>query len=191
MTRKYELRQRAERQAETRQRIVEAAVALHQTKGILATSMNDVARRARVGRVTVYRHFQDEMALARACSGHYFTDHPLPDVDAWRRIADPHERLKTGISETYAYHRETAAMMTRVLTDARDHPVVEPYHAHWRGAAEVLADGWRATGRARRTRIAAISLALSFDSWRLLTVAHGLGDSEAVDVAVRLACDWT
>ena len=31
-------------------------------------------------------------------------------------------------------------MFSRVLADARDNPVVEPYHAHWRHAADVLGE---------------------------------------------------
>ena len=60
-----------------------------------------------MGRVTVYRHFPDELALARACSGHYFERHPVPDLERWRAIADPTERLRTGLREAYAYHRAT------------------------------------------------------------------------------------
>jgi transposase-like protein len=55
MIREYELKRRAERQAETRQRIVEAAVRLHLTKGPARTSSSDVARFAGVQRNTLYR----------------------------------------------------------------------------------------------------------------------------------------
>ncbi|MBA3358820.1 MAG: helix-turn-helix transcriptional regulator [Thermoleophilaceae bacterium] len=71
-TRPYELKRRAELQEETRRRIVEAAIELHQTIGPAATTFTDIAARAGVGRVTVYRHFADEDELAGACSGLYF-----------------------------------------------------------------------------------------------------------------------
>ena len=64
MARKYELKRRAESQAETRRRIVEAAVELHQTKGPGLTSISDVARLAGVQRNTLYRHFPDEHSSA-------------------------------------------------------------------------------------------------------------------------------
>lgn len=57
MTRPYTLKRRAERQDETRRRIVEAAIELHQTIGPAATTVSEIAQRAGVGRVTVYRHF--------------------------------------------------------------------------------------------------------------------------------------
>jgi AcrR family transcriptional regulator len=186
MNRPYKLRQRAEAQAETRRRIVDATVALHQEKGIAATSVTDIAARAGVGKVTVYRHFPDELALVGACSSQYFTQHPFPDPEAWRAELDPITRLRLGLRETYAYHRETAPMIARVLPEVRDAPLMRPYHEHWRRAAGVLAEAWPASSRDDALR-AALALALSFDAWRLLTAEQGLTDAQAVDLAARLA----
>ena len=189
MTRGYELKKRAERQDETRRRIVEATIELHQTIGPNATSMADIAELAQVGRVTVYRHFPDEPTLALACSGLYLQRHPPPDPAAWETISDPAQRLRTGLRETYAYHAETEAMFTRVLADARDNPVVEPYHAHWRHAADVLAQPWRLRGRRRTLLRAGIGLALSFDTWRTLRREQGLSDAQALELMLRVTCD--
>lgn len=76
--------------------------------------------------------------------------------------------------------------MTRVLADARDHPVMEPYHAYWRRAVAVLATGWGVRGRRRTLLRAGIALALSFDTWRTLIREQGLADDQAVEVALRL-----
>ncbi len=189
MSRTYELKKRAERQDETRRRIVEATIELHQTIGPNATSMAEIAERANVGRVTVYRHFPDEPTLALACSGLYFARHPFPDPAAWETISDPVERLRTGLSDSYAYHGETEAMITRVLADARDNPVVEPYHAHWRHAADVLTRPWRARGRRKTLLRAGIGLALSFDTWRTLRREQGLSDEQALELMLRLTRD--
>src|SRR5438128_5426225 len=107
MSRSYQLKRRAARQDQTRQRIIEAAIELHQTIGPAATTVSEIAERAQVGRVTVYRHFPDELALARACSGKYFERNPAPDPARWETIADPCDRLRTGLSAPYAYHRAT------------------------------------------------------------------------------------
>ncbi len=189
MARSYELKQRAERQAETRRRIVEAAVDLHQSLGPAATTVSDVAERAGVGRVTVYRHFADETELLRACSGHYFERHPAPDPERWRAIEDPAERLRTGLRETYAYHRSTEEMMIGALADLRDHEVMEPYYAHWQRATEVLLEPWRARGRRRTLLRAGIALALTFDTWRQLVRELGLAEEQAIELALRLAAD--
>jgi AcrR family transcriptional regulator len=189
MTRPYHLKRRAQLHKETRRRIVEAAIELHQTIGPAATTVTDIAERAGVGRVTVYRHFADELTLARACSGLYLERHPLPDPRGWQAITDPVERLRTGLRETYAYHRTTEAMWSHVLADARDHAVVAPYHAHWRHAADILSAGWRARGRRRTMLRAGIALALSFDTWRMLAREEQLADEQAVELMLRLTCD--
>ena len=69
MARTYRLKRRAERQDETRHRIVEAAVALHTTVGPARTTVSAIAERAGVQRHTFYRHFPDERSLGLACSG--------------------------------------------------------------------------------------------------------------------------
>jgi AcrR family transcriptional regulator len=189
MTRPYQLKRRAERQDETRQRIIEAAIELHQTIGPARTTISEIAERAQVGRVTVYRHFPDEATLSRACSGQYFQRHPIPDPDRWRKIADRAERLQTGLRETYAYHAATEAMISHALADARDHPVMAPYHAHWQHAADILTAPWRLRGSRRSLLHAAIALALSFDTWRTLTREHGLSHDQAIALMLRLTHD--
>jgi len=189
MDRRYELKRRAEHQQETRARIVEAAIELHQTLGPRATTISDIAKRAGVGRVTVYRHFPDELALGLACSGLYNQRNPPPDPERWRAIADPVERLRTALSETYAYHRATEAMSARVLADGREHEIMAPYHAHWAHATDVLLAPWKARGTRRKRLRAAIALALSFDTWRTLVRDHNLTEAQAIEVAMRLVND--
>ena len=187
MSRPYQLKQRADRQHETRQRIIEATVDLHQTIGPAATTITEIAERAGVGRVTVYRHFPEELSLDRACSGLYFKRNPAPDPASWRRLADPVERLRLGLKETYAYHARTEQMITRALADARDHPVMAPYHAHWARAARVLLEPWPPTsGRSRKQMRAALALAVSFDSWRTLVRVQRLSHAQAIDLIERL-----
>jgi AcrR family transcriptional regulator len=189
MKRSYELKQRAESQGWTKQKIVEAAMELHQTKGLIATSMSDIAARAEVGKVTVYRHFPDQAALIGACSGLYFQRHPFPDLEAWRNIHDASERLRRGLRDAYAYHRETEPMMARVLAEGRNHPVMAPYHAHWQRAAEALAAPWRVSGKRKALLMSALALALSFDTWRLLVRDQHLTDNQAIELMMRLTCD--
>ena len=85
MARTYTLKRRAEQQAETRQRIVEAAVDLHGSVGPAQTTFSMVAERAGVQRHTLYAHFPDERSLFLACSGLALERDPLPDAAPWRR----------------------------------------------------------------------------------------------------------
>ena len=81
MARTYTLTRRAEQQAETRRRIVEAAVELHGSVGPALTSISMVAERAGVQRHTLYAHFPDERSLQLACSGLFAERAPLPDAE--------------------------------------------------------------------------------------------------------------
>jgi AcrR family transcriptional regulator len=187
MARHYELKRRAERQDETRQRIVDATIDLHQTIGAAQTTISEIAKRAGVGRVTVYRHFPDEETLFHACSGHYFAQHPFPDIERWRQIADPRDRLREGLRESYAWHSDNQQMISMALAEARDLPMMAPYHAYWDRAAETLAAAWRVRGRRRTNLTAAIVLALSFDTYRTLTRERHLTDEQAIMLMTRLA----
>lgn len=187
MTRTYELKRRAERKDETRQRIVDATIELHQSIGAAQTTISEIAQRAGVGRVTVYRHFPNEETLFHACSGHYFSQHPFPDLGRWRQIADPLERLKTGLRESYAWYEENEQMIAMALAEARDLPMMAPYHGYWDDAAGTLASAWRPRGRQRAALKAAIALALSFDTHRTLTRDQGLRIDQAIALMAQLA----
>ena len=78
-------------------------------------------------------------------------------------------------------------MFSHVLADARDHPVMVPYHEHWRRAVDVLLEPWPARGQKRTSLRAALALALSFDTWRTLSQENRLSDPQAVELMLRLA----
>jgi hypothetical protein len=69
---------------------------------------------------------------------------------------------------------------------ARDHTVMEPYHAHWRHAVDVLAAPFRRRGRRRAELRAGIALALSFDTWRTLCRDQGLTIDRAAELMLRV-----
>jgi len=187
MSRKYELKRRAERQDETRQRIVDATIELHRTIGAARTTVSEIAKRSGVGRVTVYRHFPDEETLFYACSGHYFSQHPFPDIARWGQIPAPLDRLREGLRESYAWHDDNRQMIAMALAEARDLPIMAPYHAFWDRAAETLARAWRVRGRRRADLQALIALALSFDTYRALTQEQRLTIEQAIALMTRVA----
>ncbi len=190
MARKYEMKRRARRQEETRRRITEATVELHQALGPANTTISAIAERAGVQRLTVYRHFPDERAVLAACSSHYEAANPVPDVDPWTRIPDPEDRLRRALKETYAYHRRTEPMMTKVLRDAQIHtPTMEvtvPYLRHWDRARYALVAGWGAEDQRLKRLLAALGHALDFWTWRSLVREQGLTDEEAIELMVGM-----
>jgi AcrR family transcriptional regulator len=186
-TRRYQLRKRADAMQDTRRRITEAAVALHGSVGPARTTMSAVAERAGVQRQTLYRHFPTEDDLFAACSGHFAETHPRPDVEAWRAIGDPAQRLATALDELYAYYEGTEAMYTNLL---RDETLVAPvaarlprFRAYLDDAARVLAAGWGAHGGRRALVVAAARHAVDFHTWRSLARDGGVRRAGVVELA--------
>lgn len=186
MAGKYELKQRAESQRQTRERIARAALELHQELGPAATTVSDIARRAGVGRVTVYRHFADESEIFGACSGLFFEENPPPDIHSWREIPGARERLRHGLAEAYDFHRRTEKMMSNVLADIPDHDAVQPYYQLWAGASKILLEPWAPGGEPTARLRPTIALVLSFYTWRQLVREQGLAEEEAIALAEQL-----
>jgi AcrR family transcriptional regulator len=182
MSRKYELKRRAERQEETRRRIVEAAIQLHGTKGPARTTLSDIARLAGVQRHTLYRHFPDEREIGLACSALFSELHPPPDPDGWGEIDEDAERLRTGLRALYAWYEQVEDMFTCLLRDAEVHPLTREL-LELRGAEPMSRiRGALAVGLGRRKRVqAAIDLALDFRTWRRLRDS-GLDTAEAAEL---------
>jgi AcrR family transcriptional regulator len=185
MTRKYELKRRAESQAETRRRIVEAAVQLHQTKGPGLTSISDVARLAGVQRNTLYRHFPDEHSLLLACSGHYGQLNPPPDPTTWQAEGDATRRLRLGLTDLYSFYGRAEEMLTKVVRDAEFHEGVREIQALRSGQLRKAAHDTLAEGLSRNARTRAmLDVALDFRTWKRLVRLDGLSQKAAVETMV-------
>jgi AcrR family transcriptional regulator len=170
--RKYELKARAEKQADTRRRITDATVALHEEVGPARTSVAEVARRAGVTRLTVYNNFPEERELFAACQGHWMELHPPPRYN-------PAEGVETILRSLYGWYRETARMAENVRRDRTAVPALDALMADTADAqlaalAEALGGG------------PLIALALDFWTWRRLA-AEGLNDDEAASLMARAA----
>jgi AcrR family transcriptional regulator len=182
--RAYTLKRRAEQQAETRRRIVEAAVDLHSTIGPAQTTVSMVSERAGVQRHTYYSHFPDERSLFMACSGLVYARDPPPDAERYRTIEDRRERLRTALRALYDWYERNAQMAGCVLRDAEVVPLVKeintlrmgPVRAAYR---EVLGSGLEPRQQAM------LQLALNFYTWRSLARESGLTQVAAVDSMVQ------
>jgi AcrR family transcriptional regulator len=187
--RKYQLKRRAERQQETRRRIVEAAVALHRTVGPARATISAVAERAGVDRHTVYSHFPDLRTLFEACSSYGRAEYPWPDPTPWHSLCDPSERLRAALAGIYDYYERTEAIWTNVLRDAQVMPLLREFAAddlaYLGELRALLASGWNVRGRARVPLEAAIGLAVDFRTWQMLVRQEELKREDAVELMVR------
>lgn len=183
--RPYRLRKRADRQQETRRRIVEAAVDLHCSVGPARTTVAQIAERAGVQRHTYYAHFPDERSLFLACSELALTRDPLPDPAEWRSVPAGRERIRRGLRDLYSWYGRNADQAACVLRDAEVHSLTREIVELRMGpvfaaAAEVLGAGLNARSRSL------LAVGLEFACWRALSRTH-TADS-ASDLVADAVC---
>jgi len=185
--RKYQMNKRAEQVDTTRQRIVDAAVALHGSVGPARTTISGVAEQARVTRLTVYRHFADEEALFSACSSHWLSQQQLPDPAAWRELPDPLERLHAGLTDLYRFYRGGESMLRNIYGDWAALPEKHRTALQERDAffRDQLLEPFPEPGSGLLRAVVAHSV--SFWTWRSLCHDNGLPNEDAVHAMTGLA----
>ncbi len=189
--RPYRMTKRAQAEEETRRRITQSTVDLHEALGPSRTSVSAIAEHAGVRRSTVYRHFPDELALFKACTAHWMAANPPADPSPLATISDPDERLSVALSSLYAYYRHTRQMMENIHRDEDIVPLVKQMMQGYRGYLETLRDlllDGRQLSPPSRLRIvkAALGHALSFPAWRSLALEQGFTDAECSGLMCRL-----
>src|ERR687894_1272093 len=149
MPRKYEMKRRAQRMQQTRRRIAEAAMELHQSVGPARTTVSAIAEKAGVQRHTYYAHFPELKDLYQACTAHHMERNPAPDPSRWAEISGPEERLRVALSEVYAYYSRQEAMISNVLRDAALDPILQetmvPIYQYWETVRDVIAAAYEAS----------------------------------------------
>jgi AcrR family transcriptional regulator len=187
--RKYELRARAERQRQTRDRVVAATVALHTEVGPARTTVADIARRAGVQRLTVYNLFPEWRELFAACQQRFLTDAPPPNL-ALSDDTRPLDGLRAALLRLYTWYRATSPMERHVHTDrhlipALDQLMAQTIDVRLADVAETYAVAIGGRPVSLRLR-AAVRLALDFWTWERL--AHcGLDDEVSAALMVDAA----
>jgi AcrR family transcriptional regulator len=182
--RKYELKARAESREQTRQRIAKAAAELHGEVGPVATTVAEIARRAGVSRLTVYKHFPDDASLYPACAAHHIAENPLPDFQSALASEDPVDRVRSLLEVVYAgWYRSWGRMLRNLQRDRRADPVLDEYmgansDAALAGFADALAAGFDLSGEQAARLRSLIRVALDFWTWDRL-IGEGMDDESA------------
>jgi AcrR family transcriptional regulator len=184
--RRYVLRARRERVAETRARIVEAIMRLHGEVGPRNTTVSAIAARAGVERLTVYRHFQDEAAMFTACSRRYLELNPPPDPSAWAGEIDPARRTRRALADLFAFFGRTSPMFEKIYRDVGEYvslkKIMDQFDAYLRSLADDLANGWPRNKAATRRRVI-LRHATKFATWQSLE-AEGVTNEEKIELMI-------
>ena len=156
--RKYEKRERAAKQDETRRRIAAATAELHSTVGPANTTIAEIAKRAGVQRPTVYNNFATDKELFAACQAHFLETSPPPALD-------PADGLEQVLTRIYRWWRKNQAMSGNVDRDRGSVPALDELMRETADAQfDALAD---ALGSTREER-AVIRVAMTFGTWKTL-----------------------
>jgi AcrR family transcriptional regulator len=150
--------------------------------------MSAVAAHAGVRRSTLYRHFPDESALFDACTAHWLSANPPPDLVAWAQVADPRERLRIALENLHAYYGRTERMLENLFRDESIVPPVAERFVAFRGylasAQETLLEGLSPTAPDAQRIRGAVAHVIAFSTWKSLVREHGVTESDAI----RLLC---
>lgn len=187
----YVLRARGEQVAETRARIVEAIMGLHQEVGPRNTTVSAIAHRAGVERLTVYRHFKSEAEMFAACSGRYLELNPPPDASTWAAERDPLRRTQRALADLYAFFSRTAPMFSKVYRDVDEHPslkkIMGQFDDHLGHLADQLSSAWPRDKSASKRRTI-LRHAAKFATWQSFE-AEGVDNEQKIKLMIAwLAC---
>lgn len=179
--RKYSMSKRAEQQRQTRERIVDAVIDLHEKVGPANTSIKAVAENAGVQRLTVYRYFPDEKSLYHACTSRWLLSNPLPAVSDWESVCDASKRSHAALLAFCRYYRDTRSMWQSAYRDV-DH--VEAMRKPMGGIEEYL-DAirddllacWKVHGKQKQQLGITLRHCLRFSTWQSFE-ADGLSDKQ-------------
>ena len=97
---------RAEQAAQTRERILDAALTCYREVGISATSLQAVARRAHVSAATVLNHFGSADELARIVIDRLAATLHIPDDSEWPERARP-ARVQRLVYEMFEFYERS------------------------------------------------------------------------------------
>src|SRR5215216_498058 len=154
---------------ETRQRILEATLALHAEKGIFGTSWQDIARRADVSVGTVYKHFPSLDELVPACGELMYAIIRPPSLEDAPQIfagaSSLEERLERLVWELFDFYERGAPYIETDFQERRLPTVVE-WEAHMRATIAGLVREALASARPDEITVQSVSALLDFYTFK-------------------------
>jgi AcrR family transcriptional regulator len=180
---------RAAANAETRKRIVDAAIALHAEKGVLGTSWPDIARRADVALGTVYRHFPSLDELVPACTSENALRTRPPGASILVGVTRPEERIGRFVQELFAFYGRTAPWTPRAAVDRQQLPVLDTILSRREAGLKALVQETLGPLRRRRHGLDAALALTDFGVWRSLT-RSGLSTVAAARLVSEILVTW-
>lgn len=190
--RKYSMNKRKAAVEETRQRIVEATLALHSEKGMFDTSWKDIAERADVSVATVYNHFPSLDELVPACGALIMAITDPPSLEDASRIFGNaqtlEERLERLISEVFDFYERGEPYM-EVGPKERQLPAIQEWEAGMRATREGLAREALRPVQSEESTVRAVAALLDFPVFKSFR-GHEVLREEAKEMMNDMLLCW-
>jgi AcrR family transcriptional regulator len=183
--RPYSMTLRSERAQETRERILEAAMAVYSAGPIEGFTLEEIAHRSETTVQTVLRAFESKENLLIAVLFR------LGEVGASLKPTPPGD-VNAAVDAIYDLYETMGDVLMRRLADERRYPATKPAldagrvnHRHWvETTFAPLAD--RAPAAERAEILEAITVATDIYTWEKLRRDRGLGRAAAASVVRRI-----
>lgn len=171
-------------------RIVRAAVRLHERQGVRSTSWDEIAAAVGVSRATIYRHFPDLGALVPSCARAAFAAIDLPAPAEIERefssLRSAGARLERLARETCACYERGAGWLRAAEREGEAVPELGAALGRIRAGVTVLVDVALRPARPTQAQKRVIGTLLDFAVWRRLR-DNGIAARAVPDVIVALA----
>lgn len=182
--RKYDLGKRAETVEETRRKIIQATFELHGEKGVLATSMQDIAERADVALRTVYYHYPTVDDLVAGCGKKVIAMLAPPTPAIFGGLDTFEERLQRLLQELFAMYERGSIMIDVARREQGEVTGLADFVANDAASREALVREALRPFKPRLRTIHEVAALTDFYVWKALT-QQNLTTRQAVDVIHR------
>lgn len=179
--RSYRLGKRAERAADTRRRIIEVTLELHDQQGISRTTVRDVAGRAAVAPSTVLQHFPRMDELIYACGELFDQLAPMPTEALLADATGVAERVERMATAMFEWWELIGPGFDHLRVDRRHIPQVDAWFADVGRRHRRLAEAALVGGDAGRVSL--LVALTSADAWSALRAAGATAREAGSQVA--------
>ena len=111
-----------------RQKLLDAARNLFDCQGIEQVTMSAIAKKAQVGKGTLYRHFADKAVLCHALLDTAMRDLQQRTLDCIRQTDDPAEALRWFLHEGVQYTVQNADLLMEAANQGNENMLHHPAH---------------------------------------------------------------
>ena len=189
MPREYRMRKRADAWQQTRERILQATMQLHDEQGVAPTTFADIAKRAGLGQATLYRHFPTLGDLVQACGGHVWQEMrpPTPDTAAavFEGLTGLGLRLEKLVEEIDAFYRRGALRLGLAGRDRELIPALEYFLRAVEAGVEAYVKEALAPSKPPKRVVEAVAALMSFPVWSRFTQLD-LSERKSRQLTLRL-----